>query len=115
VDDSDPSSAGPRRDSVEDPVPAGTWVEIENVILAAHERTAALPDDTRVQDFVGRTRGFLAAPARLGERATVTTLIGRLVEGRLREVDPRNPVDFGDPVAQLLAIGPRSRHELADR
>jgi hypothetical protein len=116
VDDRDPSSAGPvpfaGGDRVDGPVPPGTWVEIEDVILAARERTGTLPDDTRARDFVGRTRGFLAGAAALGQRATVVTLTGRSVQGRLRAVHPRNPADFGEPVAELLAIGPRSRREL---
>jgi hypothetical protein len=95
--------------------PAGTWAELEWVVLPARERTASLPEDTRAHDFKARVRGLLASPGRIGERAAVTTLIGRRVEGTLRAVRPRNPVDFGDPSPELLAAGVSARRRLDGR
>jgi hypothetical protein len=42
-------------------------------------------------------------------------LAGRSVRGRLRAVDPRNPADFGNPVAELLHVGAAARRSLEDQ
>jgi hypothetical protein len=93
-------------------VPAGAWVEISQVVLRAGERAPNVPRDTAETDFVARVRGFLNEPASLGQTATVRTLVGRDVEGRLTAVNPRNPADFGDPVPELLALGVSARRAL---
>jgi 2-amino-4-ketopentanoate thiolase alpha subunit len=95
-----------------DSVPAGSWVEIEQVALPAGERAPNVPNDTAAVDFVARIRGFLLADAALGAHATVRTLIGRIIEGRLAAVNPRNPATFGDPVPQLLRLGAEARMRL---
>jgi hypothetical protein len=95
-------------------VPAGAWVEISQVVLRAGERAPNVPQDTAETDFVARVRGFLNEPALLGETATVRTLVGRDVTGRLTDVNPRNPADFGDPVPELLALGVAARQALEE-
>ncbi|MBX3030586.1 MAG: 2-amino-4-ketopentanoate thiolase [Chloroflexi bacterium] len=92
--------------------PAGSWVEIEVVILTAAERIDPLPSDTRQVDFVGRSRGLLTAPARIGDHVAVRTLADRIIEGRLRTLAPRHPVDFGEPIPELLAVGRAARERL---
>lgn len=84
------------------PVPAGTWVEVERVILKPGERAPGIPADTASVPFAGRVRGFLVASANKGTTAQVRTQAGRTVSGRLRAVLPRNPADFGDPSPELL-------------
>jgi 2-amino-4-ketopentanoate thiolase alpha subunit len=93
-------------------VPAGAWVEISQVVLRAGERAPNVPQDTAETDFVARVRGFLNEPATVGETVTVRTLVGREVAGRLTDVNPRNPADFGDPVPELLALGIAARAAL---
>jgi 2-amino-4-ketopentanoate thiolase alpha subunit len=95
-------------------VPAGAWVEISQVVLRAGERAPNVPQDTAETDFVARVRGFLNEPASIGEIATVRTLVGRDVSGRLSAVNPRNPADFGDPVPELLALGVAARRTLEE-
>jgi hypothetical protein len=93
---------------------AGAWVEVERVVLPAGQRAPNIPDDTAAVDFVARVRGFLEADAELGADVAVRTLAGRSVLGRLRDVDPRNPADFGNPVAELLQVGAAARRSLED-
>jgi 2-amino-4-ketopentanoate thiolase alpha subunit len=95
-------------------VPAGAWVEISQVVLPAGGRAPNVPQDTAEVDFVARIRGFLTQDAVLGEEATVRTLVGREVTGRLAAVNPRNPADFGDPVPELLALGMAARLALEE-
>lgn len=96
----------------DDLVPAGAWVEVEQVILTAGNRAPNVPEDTAAVDFVARIRGFLTANAHLASNATVRTLAGRSVTGRLIAVNPRNPADFGNPVPELLRLGEAAREEL---
>jgi len=95
-----------------DPVPTGLWVEVQQVVLSAGERAPNAPDDTARVDFVARIRGFLMADAPMGAEATVRTLAGRQVSGRLTAVNPRNPADFGNPVPELLRLGEEAREAL---
>ena len=95
-------------------VPAGAWVEVSQVVLPAGGRAPNVPRDTAETDFVARIRGFLVEPATLGGDATVRTLLGREVVGRLTSLNPRNPADFGDPVPELLALGMAARRVLEE-
>lgn len=93
------------RTAEEREVPAGTWVELERVILKPGERAPGLPSDTASVPFAGRVRGFLVAPASLRAPAKVRTQADRIVSGTLRAVLPRNPADFGEASAELLRAG----------
>jgi hypothetical protein len=93
-------------------LPNGTWVELQRTVLAASQRPSNIPPDTRTHDFVARVRGFLVEPARLGDDARIRTLAGRQISGRLSDANPRNPADFGDPVAELLQLGLEERARL---
>jgi hypothetical protein len=103
------SSVSPARG---EPVPEGTWVELQQVVLEAGNRAPNVPDDTARVDFVARIRGFLLTDAPMGGEAIVRTLAGRQVSGRLTAVNPRNPADFGNPVPVLLRLGEAARDAL---
>lgn len=95
-----------------DPVPEGAWVEVQQVVLKAGARAPNVPDDTARVDFVARIRGFLLADAPMGGEAMIRTLAGRQASGRLTDVNPRNPADFGNPVPELLRLGEAARDAL---
>ena len=97
------------------PVSAGTWVELERVILKPGERAPGIPADTASVPFAARVRGFLMGPARMGTTAQVRTQAERVVAGRLRAVLPRNPADFGDPSPELLEVGKAMKRRLPTR
>ena len=94
-------------------VRAGEWVQIHSVVLPAGRRAAQVPPETQAVPLEMWVKGFLTAPARLGEAATVTTLAGRQVTGRLVAVNPAYGHDFAGPVPELLKIGPEVRAILA--
>ena len=52
-------------------VKAGSWVEIEAVLLAPQERADNLPEDTRATPYVLRVSGFLEEDAEVGEEVSV--------------------------------------------
>ena len=93
-------------------IAAGTWVELERVILKPGERAPGIPADTASVPFAARVRGFLIAPARRGATAEVRTQADRVVSGKLRTVLPRNPADFGDPSPELLVVGKEMKRRL---
>jgi len=98
-----------------DNVLKGAWVEIENQVLAAGERAPQVPDDTKKTPLMMWTRGFLMEEsASLGDVVTVRTLAGRLVEGKLVDVNPRYVHDFGNSVLELLETGVDLREDLSD-
>jgi len=88
-----------------DHVAAGTWVEIEQVVLEPRERAPGIPADTAAVPLLLRVSGFLAEDAVVGEPARVRTLIGRELDGVLRVVGPHYTHSFGEVVPELLTIG----------
>lgn len=83
----------------------GTWVEIEQVILQPAQRSTALPEDTKQVPYILRVSGFLAQDAEIGQQVEVKTIIGRLLTGELKTVNPSYAHSFGTVVPELLTIG----------
>lgn len=88
-----------------DLVRAGTWVEVHRVVLGPGERAPQVPEDTQRVPLEMLARGWLDAPATLGDEASVTTAAGRHVTGRLVTVEPGYDHTFGPPLPELLAVG----------
>lgn len=82
----------------------GAWVEIHHTVLSVGERAPRVPDDTRQVPLEMRVKGFLAAPAAIGEEAQIETSTGRQLSGTLTEVNPVYSHGFGSPVPELSAI-----------
>jgi hypothetical protein len=96
-------------------IEAGTWVEIGRVVLRGGERAPQVPEDTRELALEMRVKGFLVAPAALGEETEVLTPAGRQLRGILRQVNPAYTHGFGAPLPELSAIGPEVRAMLRER
>ena len=86
-------------------VKAGTWVEIEKILLTPEQRAPQVPDDTRATPYVMRVAGFLTSDAMVGDDVTIRTLIDREVKGVLKVVRPHYEHSFGETVEELLTIG----------
>ncbi len=93
----------------------GTWVEIRRIVLPAGERAPQVPRDTQAVPLEMRVKGFLVAPARLGEEAEIVTRVGRRWRGTLTEVNPAYTHSFGTPVPELSTIGDEVRAMLRAR
>jgi hypothetical protein len=98
-----------------DPVTKGTWVEIHQVVLAAGERAPQVPEDTQRRPLEMRVKGFLAAPASLGDEVEITTPAGRRLRGRLETVNPAYSHGFGAPIPALAGIASEMRAILRER
>lgn len=86
-------------------IQAGTWVEIERVILEPEQRAPSLPEDTKKVPYLLRVSGFLIESAEMGAAARVRTIIGRELSGKLVTVNPSYSHSFGKVVPELLTIG----------
>lgn len=98
-----------------DLVPKDTWVEIRRTVLDPGQRAPQVPDDTRRLPLEMRAKGFLVAPARLGEEVEIVTAAGRRLSGVLREINPAYQHGFGAPVPELSTVGREVRAMLRER
>ena len=86
-------------------VRSGSWVEVQSIVLAAHQRAEHIPEDTKRVPLEMRVKGFLAADAVLGDQVEIVTVTGRRLRGTLAAANPAYDHGFGAPVAELLTIG----------
>lgn len=86
-------------------VKAGTWVEIEKILLTPEQRAPQVPDDTRCTPYIMKVAGFLCLDAEVGDVVSIHTLIGREIKGVLKVVRPCYQHSFGETVEELLTIG----------
>ena len=96
-------------------VAAGSWVEIAAIVLEPNERAPHIPDDTRQVPLEMRVKGFLAAPAALGDEAEIVTAAGRKLSGILTAINPAYAHGFGAPIPALSVIGGQVRALLRAR
>jgi len=93
---------------------SGDWVKIHNVILPAGERAPGIPADTASHPYECWINGWATEDARIGDCITIRTLAGRMVQGKVVEVQPGYGHGFGRPHPALLAVGPSLRSLLSD-
>ncbi|MBP1687645.1 MAG: hypothetical protein H6Q33_3788 [Deltaproteobacteria bacterium] len=93
----------------------GTWVEIHRVVLPAGERAPQVPADTAAVALEMRVKGFLLAPAALGDAAEIVTRAGRRLRGTVTEVNPAYTHSFGAPIPELSTVGEEVRTLLRKR
>ena len=93
----------------------GDWVRIHRVILAAEERTANLPEDTKKVPFEMWVKGHLLEDGELGDQVRIRTVSGREEHGTLIEVNPQFDVNFGAFVPEILEMDVRLRTALFGR
>jgi len=87
----------------------GTWVEIQRILLPPGERAPQVPEDTQRVPLELRAKGFLIAPASLGQEAEIRTATGRRLRGTLARINPAYDHGFGPPIPELAAIGAELR------
>jgi|UniRef100_A0A7V3RDK5 hypothetical protein len=93
----------------------GEWVKIHLIVLEPSQRASNLPEETKKVPLEAWINGFLEENGEIGEKVRIRTLSDRTVEGTLVEINPRYTHDFGDPVPELLKIGPLLKKELSKR
>jgi 2-amino-4-ketopentanoate thiolase alpha subunit len=91
----------------------GDWVEVERVLLEPADRSPSLPADTAAQPLMVWVKGFAQAESSVGDELAVETMTGRVVTGRLSELNPGYFHTFGRPLPELTGIGRDLRARLA--
>lgn len=86
-------------------VSAGTWVEVQRILLAPGQRAERVPEETQRVPLEMRVKGALAHDASAGDEVEIVTAAGRRLRGTLREVNPAYTHGFGPPVPELRAVG----------
>ena len=87
----------------------GDWVRIHKVVLKAGERTAKLPEDTKVCDLEMWTKGTLLSDAEIGDEVEIETIVGRREKGELVEVNPYYTHSYGVFVPEIIEIDKQLR------
>jgi 2-amino-4-ketopentanoate thiolase alpha subunit len=93
---------------------AGDWVEVEWVLLEPSERAEGLPPETASKPLTVWVKGFARSEAALGDELTLETMTGRLVTGRLSDLEPGYFHTFGPAVPELTHVGADLRARLAE-
>ena len=83
----------------------GDWVLIHDIVLQPSERAPQVPEDTKKVPLETWVKGFLTADGEIGQRVSVKTVTGRIVEGDLVDVEPSYSHSFGTYVPELHQIG----------
>lgn len=92
----------------------GDWVQIRQIVLEPGQRSSQVPEDTSKVPFILLVKGFLTSDANLGDKVTITTVIGREITGELVAVNPGYNHSFGPPPRELMSIGSELRSILKD-
>ena len=95
-------------------VKKGDWVQIKQTILEPGQRAPQVPKDTSQLPLIRLVKGFLAEDASLGDNVTITTVIGRVMSGKLVAVNPRYDHSFGPPPPGFTGIGSNLRKVLSN-
>ncbi len=90
----------------------GDWVQIHSIVLQAGERAPQVPEETQRVPMEMWCKGFANGEAKVGETVTITTVVGRVLTGKLTAINPRYGHDFGAPIPELLRIGLELRKKL---
>lgn len=91
----------------------GQWVEIGHVLLEPADRAANLPEETAGKPLLVWVKGFALTEAALGQACEVETMTGRVVGGKLSDLDPAYTHTFGSQPPEIARVGRDLRARLA--
>ncbi|MBC2400003.1 small nuclear ribonucleoprotein (snRNP)-like protein [Clostridium tetanomorphum] len=87
----------------------GTWVEVEEIVLAPEDRAKNIPEETRKTPLKCWIRGNCLDDCDIGSEVQVETVVGRIVKGKVVEVEPGYYHSFGKYVKEIEYIGREAR------
>ena len=91
----------------------GTWVEVEETVLAPADRATNIPDETKKTPLKSWTRGKCLSDCELGHEVQVETNIGRIAQGTIVEIEPGYYHTYGKYVEEISNIGKQAREIIA--
>ncbi|MEG0307588.1 MAG: 2-amino-4-oxopentanoate thiolase subunit OrtA [Clostridium sp.] len=90
----------------------GTFVEVETIVLECSDRSPAIPEDTKKTPLKMWVRGFVNSDCSIGEEVEITTTVGRIMKGMVKEVEPGYSHGFGRYVSEIAYIGKQAKEML---
>lgn len=90
----------------------GNWVQVSQIILKPGERSPQVPEDTQKVPLTLLVKGFLNNDANIGDTVTITTVLGRVMSGKLVAINPSYTHTFGPPPEGFVRIGNKLRELL---
>ncbi|SHH54311.1 hypothetical protein SAMN02745196_00719 [Clostridium collagenovorans DSM 3089] len=90
-------------------IKAGTWVEIESLVLKCEDRASNIPEDTKNTPLKMWVKGFTLENCELGDIVEIETIIGRKEKGKVVKEKPNYTHSFGDYVEELAYIGKQAK------
>lgn len=87
----------------------GQWVKIHSIVFTADERAPQVPEDTQKVPLEMWVKGYIQQDASIGDEVEVKTMTGRLVNGKLLEINPTYRHSYGEHIPELLEIGTQLR------
>lgn len=90
----------------------GTWVEIVKVVLPSEERSNAIPEETKRTPLMMWVRGNTLENSDLGEVVEIETISGRIVKGKVTQVEPAYTHSFGKYIGDISYIGKQAKEIL---
>lgn len=90
------------------------WAQIRHIVLEPGQRSPQVPEDTKRVPLVLSVKGFLTSDAKLGDKVTITTVIGREITGELVAINPSYNHSFGPQPPTLASVGSELRSILRD-
>ncbi|MCF7925244.1 MAG: 2-amino-4-ketopentanoate thiolase [Candidatus Izimaplasma sp.] len=82
----------------------GTFVRIRKTLLDPKDRSTNLPKDTQQVPFKLWVKGTLLDDAEMFDYVNIQTVTGRIVNGKLKESNPKYKHGYGDFVPEILTI-----------
>lgn len=87
----------------------GSYVEIVQEALCAQERTASIPEDTKMTPLKLWAKGWLLYDCSIGCAAAINTINGRILEGIITGVNPSYSLNFGEFIPEIMFIGMQAK------
>jgi len=92
----------------------GTWVEVEEIVLAPEDRASNIPDETKKTPLKSWTCGKCLSDCEIGGHVQVETNIGRISSGIVVDIEPGYYHTYGKYVEEISNIGKQARKIIAE-
>ena len=92
----------------------GTYVRIRKTLLDPKDRSTNLPEDTKQVPLKMWVKGILLNDAEMFDYVDIKTVTGRIVNGKLKEANPKYKHGYGDFVPEIIHIRDIIKADLRD-
>lgn len=87
----------------------GNFVEIMQVVLEPDERSYSIPGDTKKTPLRLWVKGFLLEDGEIGDKTSIITVTGRVLQGVITDTSMAYDHDFGQLVQETMYIGTQAK------